>query len=68
MPKMLEPLGEKLQFKVSPDLKRRFEARCASMGMDRPAAARLAIALFVQNGFDYGSKNQPVEAGNVGGG
>lgn len=63
MPKINEPLDARLQFHLPPSLKLKFEAKCASIGIDKPAAARMAIALFVERGIDYGPKNQPVNSG-----
>lgn len=67
MPKINEPLDARLQFMCTPALKQKFEARCASLGLDKPAAARMAIALFVERGIDYGPKIQPVKTEQAGG-
>lgn len=67
MPKIHEPLSEVIQFKCQPGLKKKFEAACVLAGLDKPAAGRLAIALFVKNGFSYGSENPPVKTGQGGG-
>jgi hypothetical protein len=66
MSKIKEPPMELIQFKAPLGLKRKFEARCASLGLDKPAAARLALALFAENGIDY-AKKAPAGTGNQGG-
>lgn len=60
-------MGDRLQFAVSSRLKRSLESKAAALGLDVPAAARVAIALFVEKGIDY-AKNPPAGTGSAAGG
>lgn len=53
-----------MQFAIPEDLLRRFDACCEALGLDKPAAGRVAIALFVEKGIDY-AKNPPVGTGQA---